>query len=311
MDIISDVLSLLKLESTIYFRTAFFEPWGIRVPTFENVARFHFVHRGRCWITVGDNSVELNQGDLVIIPHGADHTIHDPIDAKIESLKKATAEYLGEGVFCYGEKGNSNDTQLVCGHWSFDPNISHPLIDTLPPLVHIKRSNKTSSWLEHSLEMIGYETEMQQPGYQQIAKKLSETIFTYAIRNYLTAESENSQFYGALRDKKILNVLQALHQSPSHSWDLESMSSVANLSRTGFINRFTKLVGMTPLQYLTHWRMQIGCRLLLDSDCPIIDIAEKVGYQSEAAFGRVFKKHFNIGPSGYRRHDKLNYAAED
>jgi len=166
MDIISDVLGLLKLESTLYFRTAFHEPWGIRVPAFENVARFHFVHRGRCWVSVGGDTVQLNQGDLVIIPHGNEHTIHNPIDTPIESLESACADYLGEGVFVYGNANNHNDTQLVCGHWSFDRKVSHPLIEFLPQYLHIKCTQITSSWLEHSLELIGRETEMQQPGHE-------------------------------------------------------------------------------------------------------------------------------------------------
>jgi len=281
MDIVSDVLGLLKLESTLYFRTVFYAPWGICVPAYENVARFHFVHRGRCWVSVGGGKIALNQGDLIIIPHGAEHSIHDPVDAPVESLEKATAHFLGEGVFTYGQQGSTNDTQLVCGHWSFDQHTRHSLIDMLPGFIHIPRSSTTTSWLEQSLEMIGYETEMEQPGYQQITTKLSETIFTYVIRNYLAFQESNRQFYGALKDKNIVNVLQALHQAPSDNWNIEMMCAIANLSRTGFINRFTSLVGMTPLQYLTHWRMQISCRLLLDSDLPIIGIAEKVGYQSE------------------------------
>jgi len=303
---VSDVLSLLQLKSTVYFRSAFHEPWGIGVPKFENVARFHFVHRGRCWVTVGENRIELNQGDLVIIPHGGAHTIHNPIDAPIETLEQASSEYLGDGVFVYGEPSTHNDTQLVCGHWSFDKNVNHPLIETLPDCVHIKRSSTTSIWLEQSLNMIGRETELQQAGYLEITKKLSETIFIHAIRNYITTNDSIGQFYGALKDNKILSVLKALHASPCNNWDLKKMSNVANLSRTGFIKRFTELVGITPLQYLTHWRMQLSCRLLLDTDLPIMGIAEQVGYQSEAAFGRVFKKYFNVGPSSYRRDTKLN-----
>jgi len=126
MDIISDILGLLKLESTLYFRTAFHAPWGINVPSYENVARFHFVHRGRCWVTVGEQKILLNQSDLIIIPNGFSHSIHDPIDARIESLDTATENYLGDGVFSYGAPSTDNDTQLVCGHWSFDQQYQTP-----------------------------------------------------------------------------------------------------------------------------------------------------------------------------------------
>ncbi len=303
MDILSDILGLLKLKSTLYFRTALHAPWGIRVPDFENVARFHFVHRGRCWISVGESGekTELNQGDLVIVPHGMEHSIYDPIDAKIETLEHATSDYIGEGVFTYGTRGTQNDTQLVCGHWSFDPYVSHPLIEMLPGCLHVPRSNALGSWLEHTLSMIGYETETNHPGNQQIVLKLSETILIQAIRNHLSFGQSDMPFYRALKDQKILGVLNALHRSPSTPWNLASMSEIANMSRTSFVNRFTQLVGMTPIQYLIYWRMQISVGLLFELDRPIIDIAERVGYQSEAAFGRVFKKHFSMGPASYRK----------
>lgn len=307
MDIVSDVLSLFKLKSTLYFRTEFHGPWGIRVPAYENVARFHFVHRGRCWLSVGDNDkkIPLHQGDLAIIPHGAEHSIFDPVDAEIQSLEQATSNYAGEGVFVYGNKGLANDTQLVCGHWSFEKDVSHPLISMLPDHIYVEYSNTLGTWLEHTLNMIGVETETNYPGYEQITLKLSETILIYVIRDYLVSTKVDIPFYNALRDKKILKVLQTLHSNPSVSWNLETMCAIANLSRTSFANRFATLVGMTPHQYLTYWRMQLSRRLLVESDSPIISIAENVGYQSETAFGRSFKKFFKVGPAEYRRDHKI------
>lgn len=303
MDIISDVLSLLKLKSTIYFRTEFHAPWGICVPAYENVARFHFVHRGRCWLSVGgsDQKTLLHQGDLAIIPHGMEHSIFDPIDAEIKSLEHATSAYAGEGVLIYGNKNLGNDTQLICGHWSFEKDASHPLISMLPNHIHIEYSMNSGTWLEHTLNMIGVETEVNRPGHEQITLKLSESILIYAIRDYLISSNIDIPFYNAMRDQKVLKVLQALHSSPSESWTLSAMCAIANLSRTGFVNRFATLVGMTPLQYLTYWRMQLSRRLLIESDNPIIDIAESIGYQSEAAFGRSFKRLFTATPAEYRR----------
>ncbi len=303
MDIVSDVLSLLKLSSTIYFRSEFYAPWGICVPDYQRVIRFHFVHRGRCWITVKgiNDKILLNQGDLVIIPHGAEHSIFDPDNANISTLAEATSHYLGDGVFVYGDTNSGADTQLVCGHWEFEKDASHPLIEMLPQYIRIESTNSPSAWFENTLTMIGSETEKGQPGHEQVTLRLSESILVYVIRDYLISGNLDTNFYNALKDEKILKVLQAIHTNPSNSWTLEAMSLVASLSRTSFVNRFTKLAGMTPLQYLTKWRMQISRRILSDTNTVIIEIAESVGYQSEAAFGRVFKKHFSMGPAEYRR----------
>ncbi len=243
----------------------------------------------------------LNQGDLVIIPHGAEHAIFDPVDAAISSLEEATSHFLGDGVFVYGDSNTGTDTQLVCGHWGFEKDASHPLIEMLPKYIHIERSNSPSAWFENTLTMIGSETEKNQPGHEQVTLRLSESILVYVIRDYLISGTIDTEFFNALKDEKILKVLQDIHRNPSKTWTLEAMCSIATLSRTSFINRFTKLVGMTPLQYLTSWRMQIARRMLLDTNIAIIDIAESVSYHSEAAFGKVFKKHFNMGPAEYKR----------
>lgn len=306
MDLLSSVLALMKLQGTLYFRTAFTPPWGVRVPAFENVARFHHVHRGRCWLAIAgiDAPLLLEQGDLAIVTRGAEHVIADPRDTAIKSVDEVVAEsgFTGEGALVYGDREEGHDTQLVCGHFAFDPDASHPLIDALPAFIHVRNSGDASHhWLDSTLKLIGSEAGGAYLGGDLITLRLSEIIFAQAIRAHLASDGRQQAVFRGLADPNISRALNAIHRDPGHPWKLDSLARVAGLSRTAFAGRFHELMAMTVMQYLTGWRMQVGRGLLVDSDNPIIDVAERSGYRSEAAFGRVFKKHFTMGPAAYRR----------
>ena len=306
MDLLSDILALLKLQGTLYFRTEFNPPWGIAVPAFANVARFHLVHRGRCWLTVDgvEEPVLLEQGDLVIVTHGAAHQLSDPAAALARSVDDVVAQsgFTGDGALIYGEPGQGHDTQLVCGHFAFDRDAGHPLIEALPPFIHVRNTGDVAHlWLEGTLKLIGAEAGGTGLGATFITLRLSEIIFAQAIRAYLAADGAERRVFRGLIDPHISRSLHALHKQPEASWTLERMAQQAGLSRTGFANRFNECVGVTPMQYLTGWRMQVGRRLLVESDLPILEVAERSGYRSEAAFGRVFRRHFATTPARYRR----------
>lgn len=309
MDVLSDVLALLKLQGTLYFRTAFNPPWGILVPSHENVARFHLVLRGRCWLAVSgvEAPLLLEQGDLVIVTHGAEHSLCDPADTPVKTVDQVVTDagFTGEGTLVYGAQASGHDTQLVCGHFAFDRNASHPLIEALPPYISIKQSNDAPYlWLESTLKLIGAETGQLGPGSDLIVLKLSEIIFAQAIRAYLASEGQNHRVFKGLADPPLNRALQALHRDPAAPWTLDQMAKTAGLSRTAFAKRFHERMGLTPMHYLTAWRMQLGRKLLAESDVPVFDVAEQSGYHSEAAFGRVFKRHFGLGPAGYRRQQR-------
>jgi len=314
MDLLSDILNLMKLSGTLYFRTAFTAPWGVAVPAYENVARFHYAHRGRCYVRVdgATDPVALEQGDLVIVPHGAPHVLSDPpltdVDAPAPDVDRVVAEsgFTGRGALVWGSPDGGHETQLICGHFAFDPGARHKLIDMLPPFIHLRDYGGTApDWLESTLRLIaaeaGQETGPENMGGDLIALKLSEIIFTQAIRKYLSAGGADRPGLAGFADAKISRALEALHADPAASWSVESLARVAGMSRTAFATRFTTLVADTPLAYLTDWRMQLARRLLLETALPIIEIAERTGYTSEASFGRVFKKHFDAPPAGYRR----------
>ena len=311
MDLLSDILSQLNLSGTLYFRTSFTSPWSIKVPSFEKVSRFHFAHRGRCLVRIHANEdpVILNQGDLILITRGAEHTLFcDPsTENQAVQLDKVVADsgFTGEGALVYGEVGTHHETQLICGHFAFDKHAKHPLIDALPSYIHIKNYGESAgNWMESTLKVIGAEAGQNKMGSNLIALKVSEIIFTQLIRHYLESNDHSGTGLAGFADPAITKVLQAIHQSPQHSWTLIELSRIASLSRTALLNRFSEFLGMSPNTYITQWRMQLAQQKLLDMSASIIDIAESVGYQSEAAFGRVFKKHFSVAPVAYRRLQK-------
>ncbi|MEP3278637.1 MAG: AraC family transcriptional regulator [Stappiaceae bacterium] len=308
MDFLSDILSRMRLSGTLYFRTSFTSPWSIRVPSFHRVARFHFAHKGRCLVRISSEEapVLLEQGDLIIIMRGAAHTLYcDPktehqavqLDRVIEK-----SGFTGSGALVYGDYGTDHETQLVCGHFAFSNDAHHLLIDALPSHIHIKNYGEQAGlWMESTLKVIGHEAGRGKMGSDLIALKLSEIIFAQALRTYLENIDPGTPVLAGFADPSLSKSLSAVHREPGHPWTLEKLASLAGMSRTAFSTRFSQLMTMTPLNYITHWRMQVAREELVNSDDAIIEIAEKVGYQSEAAFSRVFKKHHTHAPATYRR----------
>lgn len=314
MDILSDVLTQMRLQGTLYFRTAFTSPWSVRVPPYESVARFHYAHKGRCFVRISpaEEPVDLNQGDLVIVNRGASHVLYcDPTtEGQAENLEDVIEKsgFTGKGTLVYGPTGSHHETQLICGHFAFDKRARHPLIDRLPAYIHIRNYGEIAGpWMEHTLKVIGSEAGGEQLGSEIISLKLSEIIFAQAIRSYLASDINLGPGLKGFIDPRIGAVLNAIHADPGRNWDLSQLSQVAALSRTSFALTFNRLMSQTPNSYITQWRMQLARSMLEQSNRSILDIAIEVGYGSEAAFGRVFKKHFNLAPATYRRQYQGEY----
>ncbi len=308
MDLLSDILGRLRLKGTLYFRTSFTSPWGVKVPSYKNVARFHFVHKGRCLVRVEgvEDAVLLEQGDLIVIMRGESHTLYCDPKTELDSLPLdevlEKSGFSGKGSLVYGEFGTGHETQLVCGHFEFQDFATHPLIDELPRYIHINNySGDQTNWLESSLKIIGAEAGTNNAGSDLIAIKLSEIIFVQTLRSFLDEDGQQYRVLSGLIDDKISKVLTAIHENPSYNWTLDELAKTAGQSRTAFATHFSKKMAMSPLTYITNWRMQLARQQLVETPDPMIIVAECAGYQSEAAFGRVFKKYFTMAPATFRR----------
>ena len=311
MDALTDILRTLRLSSSLYFRTELTSPWGIRVPAKGRVARFHIVIRGQCWLQVeGSEGIHMSNGDLVVVPHGAAHSIADQEHAEVRPLGDVlqSVGYTGDGPLVYG--GGGTGCCLVCGEFAFDDFGRHPLLDNLPAkLVVTGDKSYNALWLDSAIGFIGHEAAKLEPGAHAIIDRLSEIIFIQVVRATLTAAKENLPFLSLFADQRINKVLGAIHSAPEQDWTVERLGQVVNMSRSSFSNRFTELANMTPLQYVIFVRMQKASRLLVESSASLATVAEQVGYQSEAAFSQSFKKQYAMRPGEFRRMRSTSEAA--
>ena len=315
LDLLSDILTKLSVRGTLYFRTSLTSPWGIEVPPFENVARFHFAHRGNCLIEVegADKVVALEQGDLLIIPHGASHKLYCAPETRNDVLPLDTvlqrSGFTGSGVLVYGGDDDDRDTQLICGHFSFEPHAKHVLMERLPPYIHLKNYGETAGkWMEATLRVIGDEAGGQRMGGDLIALKMSEAILAQAIRSFIESNEAFEWGLGAFSDDNLRRALDAFHKKPNQNWSVESLASAAGMSRTSFAVQFQKKMAMTPMEYVTKWRMEIAKELLLVPANSLTDAAEGAGYASDSAFARVFKKETGLTPAGFKKSSNTHHS---
>ncbi|SMO73151.1 AraC family transcriptional regulator [Ruegeria faecimaris] len=315
LDLLSDILTKLSVQGALYFRTSLTTPWGIEVPKFNNVARFHFAHRGNCLIEVEgyEKVVGLEQGDLLIVPHGASHKLYCAAETRDAVLPLDTvierSGYTGTGVLVYGGDGDERDTQLICGHFSFDPHAKHILLERLPPIIHLRNYGESAGkWMEATLRMIGDEAGGLRLGGDLIALKMSEAILAQAIRSFVESDESSRWGLNGFSDHHLARALDAFHKDPSASWTIETMARIAGMSRTNFAVQFQKKMAMSPMQYVTAWRLEIAKRCLTDPSSSVSDAAERAGYASDSAFARVFKREIGLSPAGFRRQITLSSA---
>ena len=308
LDLLSDILTNLSMRGTFYFRTSFTKPWGVAVPNYENVARFHFAHRGSCLVRVDgvEDPIALEQGDLVIVPHGASHDLfcgHEPehtvmpLDVVLER-----SGFDGSGVLVYGGEDAQSETQLICGHFSFEPNTRHILMERLPPFIHLKNyGEEAGRWMEATLRVIGEEAGGRKMGGDLIALKMSEAILAQAIRSFIESSDAANWALGAFSDKNLSRAMDAFHKAPADKWTVEGLASAAGMSRTGFAVQFQKQMLMSPMEYVTTWRMEIAKKVLQRPGMSLTDAAESAGYASDSAFTRTFKKETGQTPAEFRK----------
>ncbi|MEM8744039.1 MAG: AraC family transcriptional regulator [Pseudomonadota bacterium] len=305
-DALSQILDALRLKGSVYFHTQFSPPWGVRVPAFGNVARFHMAMRGDCWLRVDgvDDPIRLTTGDLAVVPHGSAHILSDTPDREARSVDEvvAVSGYAGEGALAYGGEDTGQACKLFCGHFEFEDGAMHPILDALPRVFHIPNTQTmNASWLDSVIRFVSAEVTGGDAGSDAIVHRLSEIVFIQVIRALVDNAGDAAGSLAGILDPKIGRSLSRVHLEPHQSWTVEMMASEAGMSRTSFSERFTSLMGIAPLGYVTQWRMQLARRDLIETDQPLMQIAERVGYGSEAAFNRAFKRQYDATPGETRR----------
>ena len=300
MDTLSDILRTINLTSTVYARANFSAPWGMKLDS-GIFAQFHMVVDGECLLDLEDfkEPIRLSAGDIVVFPRGDSHALFDSPHSKSVSGKEVIEAIYNKRPLFYGE---SVDTTLVCGHFEFDREVNHPLIAALPSIIHITDTERSHiSWLETATNMIMRETDSGIPGSDVVVNRLAEVLFIQIIRAYMLRGNYTNGFLAALKDPEINKALELIHSAPNDPWTVGKLGREVGMSRSAFSSRFKELVGLAPMEYTTFWRMQKAYEMLKDTDLPLGTIARRIGYISEPAFNRAFKRQFNQNPGAMRR----------
>ncbi len=308
MDVLTDVLNTVRVSAACHGRLEVARPWGIRVGPGED-PKFHVVLEGTCMLAMeGLAPIELGAGDLVALPHGHAHVLCDSLSTPAQPLEELVKQAThGAGAApCGGALelgGDGERTSLVSGRMAFEDPRNHPVLRVLPPLVLLRATDGNSvHWLENTLRFIACESRSGRPGAETVVNRLADVLFIQIVRGYLASTPTDARgWLRALTDPQIGASLGLIHQEPESDWTVASLAAKVGMSRSTFAGRFTELVGEPPLHYITRWRMQKAASLLREGRATLADIADRVGYESEAAFSKAFKRWIGSAPGAYRR----------
>jgi AraC family transcriptional regulator, alkane utilization regulator len=324
MDVLSDALRVIRLKGALFLNAEFGEPWCIAAPPGDELGTIsgsgdrqlavcHLVTEGRCWVQAQDAPpMEMAAGDVAVLPHGDAHLIGSGLQGARVSRRDAVHVKLPELARArYGGSGAA--TVVVCGWFAYERDVRSPMMAALPIALHARLGRRPSwTWLQGAITYAVEESASQRPGSRAIGSRLAELLFVEALRAYADALPEGrTGWLAALRDPLVGRSIALMHESPGIGWTIASLAGAVHTSRTVLAERFAALVGMPPMQYLTQWRIALAAHLLRDQDGPsLARVAEQIGYDSEAAFSRAFKRQYGVPPGTWRRRAQATFAPD-
>jgi AraC-like DNA-binding protein len=317
MDVLSDVLAAVRLTGAIFFDNTFHPPWvaetpeasifaGKVMPGADHVFCFHTLLEGSCWAELTDGSLEsirLNAGDIIAFPKDARHTLCSTRGMRAEP-DLAIYYYPDDRELPYVlNQGSGTETcHFVCGYLGCDTRPFNPFFDALPRVLHARGTASGQGWLAHLVRQAVSESEGRRAGGETVLAKLAELMFVEVIRQHVDSLPKESRgWLSGLRDAHVGHALRLIHGRPAGDWTLERLAREVGLSRSVFADRFTHYVSVSPMQYVGRWRMQLAGRRLENPGVSIAQAGAEVGYESEAAFNRAFKKFVGVPPGAWRR----------
>jgi AraC-like DNA-binding protein len=303
MDPLTDILQDLRLERSFYARSDLRTPWGLAFSV-KNGPSFHFVVAGRCFLRIGSERVLLETGDMVMLPHGEDHQLSDPLEGETIPVEALPSERVGENAALLRYDGDGDRALLICGGIRFAGALVHPLLELLPRvlLIHRKDLTEVHIWLDATLTMLEAEALSLRPGSIAVMTRLADILTLQMIRAWLECNKDHSLgWFGALNDPDIGRALSLIHRRAEEPWTVASLANEVHLSRSVFAERFSRLVGLPPMQYVTQWRMSLAGSWMRERRMSASEAAYRLGYSSEAAFSRAFKRYLQVPPGSFRR----------
>ncbi|MEM0908617.1 MAG: AraC family transcriptional regulator [Pseudomonadota bacterium] len=303
-DPLGEILHLLKLTGTFYCQSRLSAPWGVAIPGFPGVMSFAVIIGGRCWLTVDeDEPFPMEKGDLVLMTHGSPVCFQSDLKATAYTLEELPIRKVTDLYETLEFGGGGAETSIMYGLVRIDHAASGLLMALLPKVLKIDPwEEDASSWLQGTLQFIAREAKELRPGGETVITRLADVVVIEAIRRWLnTAPEADRGWLKAARDWQVGRAIIAIHRAPAEDWSVERLAGVAGMSRSAFSGKFAGLVGTPPMEYLATWRMHLARQALLNTSQPIGTIASELGYQSEPAFNRAFKRVFQEPPGLARK----------
>jgi AraC-like DNA-binding protein len=295
MDVLADVVTAMRSGPATSGRTDVRGPWGLRF-TESAGATFHLVLQGSSWLLPSDGGapIAMGPGDAVLLPRGLEHALADHPDSPLVDFDPAIEQpAMGDGA----------RSLLLCGTYRLDRQRPHPVLSDLPDVVHVPADPGRHRTLHATIGVLGEELDANRPGAAAVVPPLVDALLVLILRAWLEDRScpTESGWSRALTDTAVARSLELIHAEPGATWTVADLAADVGLSRAAFARRFTEAVGEPPLTYLSRWRMTTAARLLRDHDRPLAKVAKEIGYTSEFAFAKAFKRDFGIAPGAYRK----------
>jgi AraC-like DNA-binding protein len=303
-DVLTDVLESLKLRGRIFCRCELSAPWALRFAA-GDLSHFHVIERGACWLRLEGtrDDVRVDEGDLLLVPRGHGYQLSDEPQTPPIPIGDLFGDSPGglHAVLRHG--GGGRTANLICGGFEFGGPHAMSFLAVLPEWIRVRQDERRDNeWLDATMRFLARETRRPDLGAATIVTSLIDVLFVEAVRTWLREQpADTAGWLGALRDPSIGSALGLIHQSPEKRWTVPKLSAAVGQSRSPFAARFTALVGQSPMAYLKRWRLQVGATMLRQQAVALSSVAERVGYESTAAFSRAFTREFGVPPGLYRR----------
>lgn len=314
MDALSELLRTVKLSGAMFFHARGTAPWCVRTPPSaifsrfvaepsNHIIEFHLVVEGRGYVRVGGETTPFAAGDLVMLPHGDAHMIGNGLGAELADVTDTLPALLRGEISESRFGGGGEATRFVCGYLACEARLVRPLIACLPRVLRVSvRADPAGAWLENMLAHAVGLAQAASPGSEVVAGRLAEALFAEALRRYvLQLPPGRTGWLAAAADPAVGRALALLHQDPARDWSLDALAQEAGLSRSALTERFARYLGQSPMAYLADWRLELAAEALRTTSRAVQQIAAEVGYESEAAFNRAFKRRFDAPPARYRK----------
>ena len=315
MDALSDVLRVVRLKGGVFLHAEFTAPWcilsqvapedcGGLLDGAEHLVLYHYVVEGRLSARpLNGEPVEIGAGEVVIFPHNHEHLLGSDVGLPPVPSRQVVQASPGGGLWVIRHGGGGERTRIVCGFLGCDRLDGNPLAAALPPVLRFDiRQGSAAAWMKSSLEFAADEIAARRAGSETVLAKLSEVLFVETLRRHVESlPEEQTGWLAGLKDPFVSRALALLHRHVAREWTVDDLGREVGLSRSALADRFTRLIGEPPMRYLARWRIQLAAHQLRTSDTSLARIAEQVGYESEAAFSRAFKRSFGVPPATWRR----------